>query len=141
MTPVTLCARSRHLILPRPFESFLHPSRACFRFRLLRPASRFRVPRRKSVPRTLLDPHLAEETRTGVPTRWCKQKRIEIQIGATCMKLDRRYSRTDSHNGKACQLKQYRRSRETVSEWLQGVVTRSSMGEESESTWWHLRNE
>jgi len=93
VTPVTLRARSRHLILSRPFESFHHPFRACFRFRLLRPSSWFRVPRRKSVPRTLLDSHLPEDLRA--PTWWCKQKRIEIQIGITCMKLDR-CSPTDS---------------------------------------------
>lgn len=44
VTLVTLRARSRHLILSCPFESFPHPLlfRACFRFRLLCPSFWFR---------------------------------------------------------------------------------------------------
>lgn len=100
-TPVTL--RLRHLILSRPFKSSL--SYCAFRTRFHLPATpshpfvffAYRVPRRKSVPRTLSD-SLPKETRTGVPVRQCKQERIEIQIGATCTKLDGQYSRTDSRS-------------------------------------------
>lgn len=120
-TSVTLRSRLRHLILSRPFRVL--PFRACFR---IRPSPRFCVPRGKPTPRTLLDPHLPEEMRTGVPTRWCKQKRIEIQIGTTCMKLDRRCSRFSRITGKLVNSNNTgvaaRPSRSGCKKWLQEAV-------------------
>lgn len=72
--------------------------------------------------------------------RPCKQKRIRIQIGRRLRQVARTKGGVAApilvHNGEACQLKQYRRSRETVSELhpRQGGCQGDGGGERQRST-------